>query len=468
MERIFLVSPPLEVKVQEHIKNNSYGLGLGYLHAVIEKAGYSIMTECYNNHDNVYAEKVFVEEFNRLDPDCLLVQMFTMNRVSCYRIIQIAREIKPGVKIVVGGVHATIMFEQLLQNFDIDCIVIGEGELTIVELLNSFKEGHDIANVKGIAFKKGGKVVITPERELLVDLDSLPFPKHELFITADRDMACILTSRGCPFKCTFCCLHSISKRKYRVRSVDNIVSEIEYIRKTFKNIRHIQIPDDTFTLNQQRAIDFCNEIIGRNIKMKFSCVARIKPASKELFDLMEKAGFESIGFGLETGSEKLLKDIHKNITPEDVLRTFEMLRDSKINVTTFLIVGFPGETSETVNETISLVKRLQKIKYYEFKGVAKLWVYPNTEVFQMMKKAGMIDEDYWLTEQDVPHYTVEHNEKELDKMVVKISLSCMTKRQMLRRTTEMLTDPRLLKTKVSKLIKIMMRAKQPEVSIEGR
>lgn len=441
MAQVYLVSPTLQSNVQEQHKNNTYGIGLAYLHAVIEKAGFSIKTECYNNSDSEFGEKAFTEEFSRLMPEYLLVQMFTMNRVSGFQTIRIARQLKPDVKIIVGGIHATILYDQLLQNFDIDYIVIGEGEITIVELLNALDAGNNINTIKGIAYKRDGSVVVNPERELLADLDSLPFPKHELFITPDREMACILTSRGCPFKCTFCCLHSVSKRKYRVRSVENIVEEIEYIRSTFKNINHIQIPDDTFTLNQQRAIDFCNGIIRRNIKMRFTCVARIKPASKELFDLMEKAGFTDIGFGLETGSEKLLKDIHKSITTDDVVRTFEMLKDSKINVTTFLIVGFPGETHETVNETIRLVKRLQKIKYYEFKGVARLWVYPNTEVYQMMKDAGRIDDNYWLTDKDVPHYTVEHSEQVLDEMVVKISLSCMTKKQMLRRVMNGLAHP---------------------------
>lgn len=441
MNKVFLVSPSLQPDVQQDIIDNSYGLGLGYLHAVIEQAGYDITTRCLNNTAIDDARRQFDEACNGLQPDFLLVQMFTMNRVEAFRAISRARELRPHMKIIVGGVHASIYYQQLLENLSIDYVVIGEGEHTIVELLDALRAGGRVDTIKGIAYHSAGTFVMTPERPLLGDLDSLPFPRHDLFMTPERSMACILTSRGCPFKCSFCCLYTISKRKYRVRSVENVVAEVEYIIENFPNITTIQVSDDTFTLNQQRAIDFCKEIVSRNIRIQFTCSARVKPASKELFEWMEKAGFVSIGFGLETGSERLMQSIHKNVTQEDVVRAFEMLKDSKMGITTFLMVGFPGETFETVEETIRFVKRLQKIKYYEFQGVARLWVYPNTEVYQIMKDAGRIDDDYWLTDGDVPYFTVEHSEEELDRMVARISLACMTKRQMLTRALKGLIHP---------------------------
>jgi anaerobic magnesium-protoporphyrin IX monomethyl ester cyclase len=471
MNKVFLVSPSLQPDVQQDIIDNSYGLGLGYLHAVIEQAGYDITTRCLNNTAIDDARRQFDEACYGLQPDFLLVQIFTMNRVEAFRAIRRGRELQPQMKIIVGGVHASIYYQQLLENFPIDYIIVGEGEHTIVELLDALRAGTATGDINGIACLRDGIVVATPDRPLLADLDSLPFPRHDLFMTRERSMACILTSRGCPFKCSFCCLYTISKRKYRVRSVENVVAEVEYIIANFPAITTIQISDDTFTLNQKRAIDFCKEIVQRNIRIQFTCSARVKPASRELFEWMERAGFVSIGFGLETGSERLMQSIHKNVTQEDVVRAFEMLKGSKMSITTFLMVGFPGETFETVEETIRFVKRLQKIKYYEFQGVARLWVYPNTEVYDIMKAAGAIDDGYWLTDADVPYFTVENSMEDLDRMVARISLGCMTWRQAGRRLIAVVTNPvnsfREISVKIGKL-KTLVRKNKKAVPAESQ
>lgn len=440
MAKILLVSPSLQQNVQLHLTDNSYGLGLAYLHSAIERAGHTIKTRSYNNTDETIAGDEFAAEFMDFAPDYLLVQLLTMNRVAGYRLIKTAKRLNPGIRIIAGGIHATILYDQLLRNFAIDYVVLGEGEATIVELLASLNSGGT-ENVSGIAYRENGKTVKTLKRELNNDLDTIPFPKHELFMTPEREMACILTSRGCPFKCSFCCLHTISQRRFRKRSVENVIREIEYIADNFKNTKTIQLADDTFTLDPQRVNDLCAEIIRRKIKMNFTCSARIKPASAEMFKLMKKAGFTGIGFGLETGSEKLLKSIHKNITKDDVMDTFKMLQGVNINIVTYLMVGFPGESNETVNETINLIKQLRKIKYFEFAGVARVWVYPDTELCRIMKDNGKLDDNFWLTDKDVPYFTVEHTEEELYKMVLKIAVSCTTARQWIKRLWDGASHP---------------------------
>ncbi len=435
MKKILLVSQPLQVNAQAHSKDNSYGLGLAYLHAVLEKEGYEIRTQSYNNWAPAAAAAALEAELSGFKPDFFLVQIFTMNRVESFKVIKKARELLPDACIIAGGVHASIYSAQLLDNFPLDYVVIGEGEATIVELLRTISSSGNLGTVKGIAYRKDGAVVLTPQRPLIEDLDALPFPSHELFIKDEplREMGCILTSRGCPYRCSFCCLHTISRRKFRKRSITNVVDEIAYIVEHFPQIKVLQIADDTFTLDQLRAIGICREIIRRGIKMRFLCSARIKPASLELFKIMEEAGFESIGFGLETGSEKLLLSIHKSITREDVLKTFEMLKGINIRISTYLMVGFPGENTDTVAETIDLIKKLQKIKYFEFAGVARLWVYPNTEVYEVMRASGCIDDSYWLTDKDVPFFTLEHTAEDLERMTTRITLACMPWRQWIKR-----------------------------------
>ena len=155
-------------------------------------------------------------------------------------------------------------------------------------------------------------------------------------------------------------------------------------------------------------------VVKKKLFLEFSCSTRVKPISKEMFWWMQKAGFKHILFGLETGSEDLLKSIHKNITQKDVIKLFNMLKDFNFIITTFLMCGFPGENDETVSQTINLVQKIQKIHYIYIAGVGKLWVYPGTEVYEKMKNAGYINDDFWLSEESSPYYTVEYS---LEKLV---------------------------------------------------
>ena len=459
MEKVLLVSPSLQENAQFKHVDNSYGLGLAYLHAVLENEGYNIKTLSYNNSDRISSARAIENELIEFEPKYFLVQMFTMNRVECYKAINKAKELFPNIYIIVGGVHASIYPAQLLNNYPLDCVVIGEGEETIIELLKVLSEKKELEGVNGIAYRKNGIAHINTNRQLIQNLDSLPFPKHELFIGNEpkRKMGCILTSRGCPYRCSFCCLHTISKRKFRVRSVKNVVDEVEFITKKFPQIKVLQIADDTFTLDQQRAIEICKEIIRRNIKMSFLCSARIKPSSVELFKVMTEAGFIGIGFGVETGSKKLLKSIHKSITREDIFETFSMLKGLNLNISTYLMVGFPGENTSTVEETIDLIRKLQKIKYFEFAGVAKLWVYPNTEIYDLMCTAKRIDDNYWITDKDVPFYTLEHTEEELDDMIIRITLACTPWQQWIKKIFNELTNPQKTIHKTLPRIKKVMR-----------
>lgn len=177
----------------------------------------------------------------------------------------------------------------------------------------------------------------------------------------------------------------------------------------FPEMEFLWIHDDSFFLDNQRVIEFCDEIVKRNIKLKFICSARVKPISKELIKALEKAGFVQVLFGLESGAAEILKSSHKSITKEDVVNAFKLFADSSIEVTSFLIVGLPGETIETVKETIEFIQTLQKIKYLYYEDIGVLFIYPGTEVYQIAQKAGQINDNYWLTDNCVPFYTSEHS-----------------------------------------------------------
>jgi anaerobic magnesium-protoporphyrin IX monomethyl ester cyclase len=178
-------------------------------------------------------------------------------------------------------------------------------------------------------------------------------------------------------------------------------------------LKHIQILDDTFLLDNARVIQLCQLIIGADLGLTFGCIARVKPVSAEMFQWMEKAGFKTIEFGLETGSERLLRSIRKNITHQDVMDLIAALKPCDFAIHFLVMCGFPGEDEGTIQETVSFIQSVQKEKYARVTMVGKLEVFPGTEIYAGVKKAGWIDDGYWLTEKPVPFYTVEHDMKKL-------------------------------------------------------
>jgi radical SAM superfamily enzyme YgiQ (UPF0313 family) len=405
--------------------NSHYPIGLGYLHSFIESKGHNITTLFLNDYSYEECIKIAIRNIDNIKPDVIGLQILTGNRVCSFRLIEYINNIYHDIKIIVGGIHVTVMYEQILNKYPFLTAVLGEGEITFSELIDGRKALEDI---DGIAFVKNDKIIKTKERALIENLDELPFPKHEIFFNEIRRCGCILTTRGCPFSCTFCCLCSISQRRVRYRSVANVVDEIEYMTSNFPTMSSIWIHDDSFFLNNNRVIDFCNEIVKRNIKVDFICSGRMKPLNQQMVNAMEKAGFTHILFGLESGSKEILKSSRKAITKEDAVNAIKLFINSSIRVTTFLIVGLPGETIETVKETIDFFQTLQKIKYIWIgDDLILLFIYPGTEVYDIAKRKGFIDDGYWLTDNRIPIYAAEHSIETLcqfkDLMLNHISLS---------------------------------------------
>ena len=391
--------------------NAPYPLGLAYLYSITEQEGHSPRLLFLNSFDQEHSEREFFRTVEQWNPDLVGLQIFSMNRVSTFRAIERLSEHHPSIRVVIGGIHTSVMYDQIIRRFPAAVAVLGEGEETFREILRATLDGTPLDAIRGVAFSRDGDVVKTPPRPLVGDMDSLPVPRHELFFDQEpgRTVAHMITSRGCPYDCSFCCLKTITLRRYRKRSVESVFEEIRNLKRKYPRLRQIQIHDDTFLLDNRRVIDLCKQLVDANFGVTFICSARVKPVSRELFEWMKKAGFEKIMFGLETGSGKLLHSIHKNIKPDDVLQLFHMIRPFDFLVTTFLMCGFPGESDDTVRETIALVRKTQRIHYNWNAGIGKLWVYPGTEVHQIMKEKGHITDDFWMAEEPVPFFTVEHD-----------------------------------------------------------
>ena len=396
-------------------RNNPYPLGLGYIHSALEMNGHDVKTIILSNVEYSESDAKFLDVFNTFVPDVVGFSIFSSNRVSTFKMIEYLSSIEKPPHIIIGGIHASIMYEQIVNKYRKVVAVIGEGDYTTINLVRAFELNIPLSTVKGIAYFKDNKVELTEEQELIQNLDTIPIPKHDIFFDdPTRTTGFIFTARGCPSRCIFCCLKLISKGKYRKKSVNNVMDEIKYLKNTYPRIKHIQILDDTFLLDNERVIELCKLIIKENMGLTFGCIARVKPISSEMFSWMKKAGFVSLEFGLESGSKKILGSIKKGIALEDVTKLIETIKPFDFKKVVILVMcGFPGETEDTIKESTLFIRSLQEMNYVTVSAVNILTVYPGTEVYETMKRAGRINDDYWLTESSIPEYTVDHTHKEL-------------------------------------------------------
>ena len=395
----------------ENVHDSHYPLGLAYLQSFLEKQrpGQDEFVNLYLNnvnYDTCY--EVLEKNLKEFRPDIFGVSIMTHSRVSAFRMIEYVHKHYPDTRIVVGGVHVTVMWEQFAKKYPFVTVVRGEGELTFHKLIDAFEADTPLGDIVGLAYHDGEKVVTTGSAPLIPDLDMLPFPKHELFVKQGKTMANLLTSRGCPYRCNFCVLDWMSERKVRFRSGENIADEVEMLLKQFPSIQTIWIHDDAFMINKDRTIEFCDAIIDRGIKTQFVASARFRPISLEVVHKMEQAGFVHVLFGLESGAQEVIKGMRKGISKEHVRYGIDLFGQTGMKATAFLIAGLPGETDETIGETIDFVQEIQNINYLFYDDIGVSMIYPGTEMYTMAKGTGKLNDDYWLTDGDVPYYTKEN------------------------------------------------------------
>lgn len=360
------------------------------------------------------------EKILKIKPKIIGLQLLTDSSMYVYRIIEEIHKDFPQIKIIIGGIHATALPVPILKKYPFVYIVRGEGEISFSELAKALLQRSPIHKIPGIVFMKNKRLVQTQERSLIADLDALPFPKHAVAELFKLDHLRILTSRGCPYHCSFCCLGLISKNKIRYRSLENVIRELEYIQQQFPKARKIYITDDNFLINPKRVNAFCEEIIKRDFDFQFICSGQIQNLTQEIVFKLEKAGFVLVDFGLETGSEKIATAMHKKTDKEKILQVIRYFAKTKIQIRPNLIVGLPGETTETIKETGLFVQKLQKIKRMSFWDSGIATVYPGTELYSKMINAGRITEAE-VVDCSIPVvYTLEHTVKELVDLYVEL------------------------------------------------
>jgi radical SAM superfamily enzyme YgiQ (UPF0313 family) len=360
-------------------------MGLYSVGAVLKENHYDV--EILDWHEiNRTPEKV-KEVLAKKKPDVIGFSVLHGNRWGAIDIARTAKQLNPKTQVVFGGIGATFLWEHLLTHFpEVDVVVLGEGEWTFLNLVRHFEKKQDqgLAQIRGIAYRENGKILKTAQPDPIKDLDSLPIPsKHFLYEH-------VSSSRGCAWNCSFCGSPQFWGRNIRWRSPENFVEELEMLFR--KGVSFFYFSDDTFTLDPKRVIEICKRIIEKNLKISWYAISRVDQVDEEMLYWMRRAGCIQISYGVESGSVKIRKALGKPVKTEQIRRAFALTTRYGILSRAYFIYGTPGETWETIQETIDLmdeIKPLSAIFYI-------LDVFPGTRLYSDLKKRHGITEDVWL------------------------------------------------------------------------
>ncbi len=318
-----------------------------------------------------------------LDADVFGMSCWTANRRGVAFVAELIRARHPRAHVVIGGPHATPLAQQMLEHYPaIDTVCLGESEHTFLELLGRLARGEPAHGIAGTVFRGSRGIERAPSRPAIEDLDTLAKP-HRYFTTH-----ILMTSRGCPWACTFCGAETTWGRGFRGHSVEYVVDQLELAAAKLP-VKMIQIKDDTFTANAKRAKAICQEIRRRKLNLLWSCDTRVDVLSEALLAEMRLAGCQRLSLGVESGSNTILKNIDKKIDAETIVRATRMAKSYGIQVRHYMMLGNRGETLETFHETLDFLDRARPHQYV----FSCLSIFPGTRDFTRAEKEG------WLTKQ---------------------------------------------------------------------
>jgi radical SAM superfamily enzyme YgiQ (UPF0313 family) len=360
-------------------------IGLYYIGALLREHHYDV--EILNWHDINKTPHKIEETLKEKRPDVIGFSIVHANRWGGIDIARIAKNILSEVKIVFGGIGTTFLWKHLLKHFkEIDVAVLGEGEYSFLNLVQCFEKENSsgVEHIKGIAFRKEGKIVKTNDADVIQDLDQLPMPSKYF------EFQHLSSSRGCPANCTFCGSPQFWGRRVRFHSPDYFVEQIVHLYR--KGITFFYVSDDTFTMRADRVIQICKKIIEKNLMISWFAISRVNHVNEEMLHWMRKAGCIQISYGVESGSEKIRAALNKNIKTDEIKRAFAMTAGHGILARAYFIYGSPGENWKTIQETIDLiheVKPLGAIFYI-------LDIFPGTALYKDFQRRTKLGDDIWL------------------------------------------------------------------------
>lgn len=408
-KEVLLINPPYtDYFSKEHFRPSrpsketstvSIPLGLAYIAGFLRENGVEV--QCL---DLELQPRSLTEIAKHVERKGVEVVGITATSPLIDKAIRIATYLKEKtrVKIVLGGTHGTA---EPFETASLDCfdaVVVGEGEITIQEIV----AGADFAGIKGLAFRdKKGRVVVNQRRPLIKDLDRLPFPALDLFPSElyraslhrdldpslDQPYYTLISTRGCPYNCSFCYSKGVFLYRVRKRSINSVLDEIEGVCKKRGKVK-IMFYDDTFTLNRKRITEFCQGVKDRRLQLVWGCNTRVDRVDRSMLVLMKKVGCKRVYVGVESGNDQILKRMCKRLTKDGIRQGIREIKESGLEISASYIIGAPGETRRTIQETIDLAieNNTDFAHFYAFTPD------PGSPFYEELKQKGIIETFDWL------------------------------------------------------------------------
>jgi magnesium-protoporphyrin IX monomethyl ester (oxidative) cyclase len=376
-------------------------LGILYIAANLEKYGYSV--DFLDAFAQGIGIKEIIEHIEKTKPKVIGISCLTSDGTITFKLCQEIKEKFPEIFLVLGNLHASIFADYFIKNAKVDLVVHGEGEYTIVKVMDALKNKGDFSIIKGITYRDGGEIKNTGPAEMIMDLDELPWPARHLIDLNDygwsfhyfpgrwfkkpKQMRLMMSSRGCPNGCSFCAVHT--GRKVRFISAQKVFDELMHLKNKY-GADHIFFMDPLFVGHRQRLIDFCELMIKNKVAVTWDCEAHINYINKDILKLMKKAGCVHIYYGIESGVQRLLDLVGKNTKIENIERAMRWTKEVGLETMGLFMLGLPTETREETLQTIKFAKKLP-IKHAQF---AITTPYPGSAMYNQLMSEGKIKDPY--------------------------------------------------------------------------
>ncbi|MFA6637213.1 MAG: radical SAM protein [Candidatus Omnitrophota bacterium] len=401
--KILLINPPRDNEVMcgsnpriiEESRGFNPPLGLLYLAACLVK---------YTRHDvkviDCQAEQLTyrqMEEYlSAQRPDIAGISAMTLTLIDVFRTAETVKRVNEGTKVVLGGAHVSLYPEETIKNKNVDYLLLGEGEYSFCGLVESSWDKQRLRDIPGLVFKDGEQIVKTRPAELIRDLDEIPFPgrrmvpyeKYDSLLTTRSPVTTMFTSRGCPFKCSFCARPHLGK-KFRMQSAKKVLEEMREC--VDMGIHEFLFYDDTFTVNKDRVMQLCDGILSSGIDVGWHIRSRVDTVDSEMLALLKRAGCKGIHYGVEAGTDKVLRVLEKGITVDQVKKTVALTKKHAIPTLAYFMVGNPGENRSDVMKTFELMKILSP----DYAHITILAPFPGTKIYEDALSRGIIKTDVW-------------------------------------------------------------------------
>lgn len=401
--KVVLINPPSSIEAEFGVLAGGGGfrppLNLIYLASVLRENQYDVEiidapVQCKSYHE-------LIEKVKALKPDYCGLTAMTLTIYPAVKAADMIKKEYPDCPIIIGGAHLSAAPEETMKMFtSFDFGVVGEGELTLLEFLEAHRKRRDLDSVCGIIYRAGKDLKRTKPRPMIQNLDILPFPAWDLlpnYVETYKPSkvrqirfpsAYIATSRGCPFKCSFCD-NVVHGHSFRSHSVDYIMRMIYKLIEDY-HIKDLTIYDENLTINKKRITEFCERILKENLDLTWSCDARADSVTPELLSLMYKAGCRSISYGIESGDQEVLDFYNKKLTLEEIEYAVRETKIAGIITSGFFIIGGPTETEETIKRTIRFSKKIPLDYFTPF----YFNCFPNSPLYDRINDYGEFDPDY--------------------------------------------------------------------------